>query len=273
MAKHNKKRNTAFIYEVLLREVVKQTINKKKKKRDAAISIIKQHFKKNTLLRKELEYYKTLSETKGLNERIAEKLIYETIKQQKQIDKKKLFQEQSHIISIINKQLSKNAFNNFVPNYKNLATIAQMFNDDLTPKTKVLLESKLIQTISTSLQKGQKGFPNVSGLVVKKFINRFNETYTELLSEQKDLLSKYVSSFQDEGVEFKFFINEEIDRLKAIVSDAHQLDTIKEDAVLQQKLNEVAELLTDFNKLPLNKEKILQVLKIQNLAKEIQSSD
>ena len=28
MAKHNKKRNSAFIYEVLLREVVKQTISK-----------------------------------------------------------------------------------------------------------------------------------------------------------------------------------------------------------------------------------------------------
>ena len=33
MSKHNKKRNTAFIYEALVREVVKQSIAKNKQKR------------------------------------------------------------------------------------------------------------------------------------------------------------------------------------------------------------------------------------------------
>jgi len=33
MPKHNKKRNTAFIYEVLLREIVKQSVAKNNKKR------------------------------------------------------------------------------------------------------------------------------------------------------------------------------------------------------------------------------------------------
>jgi len=220
MAKHNKKRNSAFIYEVLLREVVKQTISKNKTKRNTAISIIKEGFKKGTELRKDLELYKSLLGVKGLNERVAEKLVYETLKQQKQVDKTRLFNEQSHLISIINKQLAKDAFNNFVPNYKSLATIAQMFNDDLTPKAKVLLETKVIQSLSSTLKEQQSGPLQVSGLVVKKFINRFNETYTDLLKEQKELLSKYVSSFQDEGAEFKFFINEEIGRLKSVMSEA-----------------------------------------------------
>jgi len=271
MARHNKKRNSAFIYEVLLREVVKQTISKNKAKRSTAISIIKEGFKKGTELRKDLELYKSLLNIKGLNERVAEKLVFETVKQHKQIDKTRLFKEQSHIISIINKQLAKDAFNNFVPNYKSLATIAQMFNDDLTPKAKVLLETKVIQNLSSTLREEHGDTPQVSGLVVKKFINRFNETYTDLLKEQKELLSKYVSSFQDEGLEFKFFINEEIDRLKGVMSEASLLKEIKEDPALQQKLGEVIEMLEDFGKTPMAKEKVLQVLKIQNLAKEIQS--
>ena len=46
MSKHNKKRNTAFIYEALVREVVKQSIAKNTKKRNLAISLIKEFFNK-----------------------------------------------------------------------------------------------------------------------------------------------------------------------------------------------------------------------------------
>ena len=34
MARHNKKRNTAFIYESLVREIVKQSVAKDEKKRN-----------------------------------------------------------------------------------------------------------------------------------------------------------------------------------------------------------------------------------------------
>ena len=66
MAKHNKKRNTMFIYETLIREVVKQSVNKNTAKRDIAIGILKEYFKKDTQLRQELDLYRTLLETKGL---------------------------------------------------------------------------------------------------------------------------------------------------------------------------------------------------------------
>ena len=60
MAKHNKKRNTAFIYEALVREIVKQSVAKNNEKRNAAIQIMKESFAPKTELRKELDLYKTL---------------------------------------------------------------------------------------------------------------------------------------------------------------------------------------------------------------------
>ena len=60
--KHNKKRNTAFLYEMLTREVVKSIIKKDLKKRNVTISLIKENFAKNTELRKELDLYKALLE-------------------------------------------------------------------------------------------------------------------------------------------------------------------------------------------------------------------
>ena len=270
MIKHNKKRNTAFIYEALVREVIKQSISQDSAKRDVVIVIIKESFPKGSQLKKELELYKTLLETKNLNERIAEKLIFEVVKQHKTINQKQLFKEQSIVISKINKQISKSVFNNFVPNYKNLATIAQMFGNIESPKTKVLLETKLITRLIEKQQK-KADHTNVPSLVVNTFIKRFNNTYGSLLQEQKELLTKYVSSFQDNGTEFAFYINEEIDRLKSFISESFNMDEIRQDNVLKEKLTTVLNLLENFNKKPLDKEMILQIMKIQNLTQELQS--
>jgi len=269
MAKHNKKRNTAFIYEVLIREIVKKTINGNKEKRNVVIGTIKEIFKKGTVLRQELDLYKTLLETNDLNERVAEKLVFEVAKRHKQLDKKEIFKEQSNAISTINKQISKNVFNNFVPNYKDLATIAQIFGDSTDPKTKVLLETKIISTLSHRALK-EESPQKTSSLVVKTFTKRFNQTYSNLLKEQKALLSQYVSSFQDNGTEFKFYINEEIERLKGVITNSYDLEDIKQDLNLKTKLDEVSNLLNNFNKQPIDKEKILQILKVQDLAKELQ---
>ena len=270
MAKHNKKRNTAFIYEVLVREIIKQTINKNRERRDITIGIVKEVFKKGTELRKELDLYKILMETDSLKERIAEKLVFETKKQHNQLDQKKIFKEQSKAISFINKSISKDVFNNFVPNYKSLATIAQMFGASVNPKTKVLLETKIINSMTKITSQTTKNL-KVSSLVIKSFTQRFNETYSNLLEEQKNLLSQYVSSFQDNGTEFKFYLNEEIGRLKKIVKSSHTIKEIKEDENLKIKLEEILSILDNFNKEPINKEKFLQVLKIQNLTQELQS--
>jgi len=270
MAKHNKKRNTAFIYEALVREIIKQTINNDKEKRDRVINILKEGFKKNSEIKKELDLYKILLETKGLPEKLAEKLINETIKQHKKINQEKIFHEQSKIISIINQEFSKRVFNNFVPNYKSLATISQIFNDSLSPKSKILLEDKIVKNLIEEPEE-QKKNQQTSTLITQAFVTRFNETYDSFQKDQKELLSKYIFSFEDEGVEFNFHLNEEIGRLKKALLNAQSLEEVKQDSTLKEKIEQVLNLLEDFNKSPVNKDKLLYILQTQVLAKELQS--
>ena len=269
MPKHNKKRNTAIIYELLVREVVKQSIAENKEKRNVAISILKEFFRKGTELRKELNLYKTLLETSQLPEKLAEKLLTETLRQHSAIDQKKLFKEQSAAISKINKMISKDVFSNFVPNYKDLATIAQMFSSNLAPKSKVLLENRILHTLTSNGRK-TKNSARVPNLVMKSFVGRFNETYKDMLEEQREILSKYINSFIDNGTEFKFYLNEEIGRLKELVENSYTIDEIKGDETLKSKLREVQSLLNKFNGSPIDKEKLTQLLKIQTLARELQ---
>ena len=103
--RHNKKRNTAFLYESLVRELTKTIINEDLGRKAEVMSLIREFFKKGTLLAKELELYKTLCEAKQLKTRIAEKLIKEAKSQYSQLDKKEIFEQQSSLIKKVNKSL------------------------------------------------------------------------------------------------------------------------------------------------------------------------
>ena len=75
--KHNKKRNTAFLYEALLKEVTKAIISGDRKVKKTAINILKESFAPKTVLSEELELYKTLLETKEMDNLAAEKIVFQ----------------------------------------------------------------------------------------------------------------------------------------------------------------------------------------------------
>ena len=71
--KHNKKRNTALVYEILIRELTESVVKKNKNKQNKIVSIIKEHFKKDSTLKEELELYRSIYETRDLEKKLAEK--------------------------------------------------------------------------------------------------------------------------------------------------------------------------------------------------------
>jgi hypothetical protein len=99
--KHNKKRNTAFLYEVLLREGTKATLEKDFNRLNTVKTFIVKAFYPQTELGKELSLYKTLLEGK-IEKDIAEKYLQEVKDRHSKIDKQELFNEQSYLINRIN---------------------------------------------------------------------------------------------------------------------------------------------------------------------------
>lgn len=273
--KHNKKRNTAFLYESLLRELTKSIMKNKIRRKEKILKIMREHFNKNSILYKELEIYKTLLEDRKYEKPIAEKILNETKRLISVFNQKEIYDEQTKVIKKINKTLSKSVFMNFVPNYKNLATIKQMFDNKTAPATRVLLEEKILNQLisSTDLEKEMKPINN---LAFKTFIKKFNSEYLkgDLLSEQKCLLSKYIASFDNNGsVELKIFVNEEVGRLKETIDNSLKFDEIKKDEDMYQKTKDVIKILENFREIPLDKNLLEQILKIQQLAAEIKNDD
>jgi len=270
--KHNKKRNTVFLFETLVRELTKSIIRRDEQYKQRVISIIKESFSKDKTLGKELKLCKPLLERQDLKAYLAEKLIYETRAQYKKINKESIFIEQSNLINEINKNLSKKVFANYIPNYKNIATVYQIFNDELLPKKRVLLEDTIVGWLTGKENKNDDDLPKVDNLVVRKFVENFNDKYgTSMLLEQKELLQKYIFSFKSSGIELKLFLNEELGRLKNIIKKSLKTEEIKNDAVMTRKSKGVLKLMETFKETPISASMIGRIIKIQNLASEIQS--
>ena len=273
--KHNKKRNTAFLFESLVREMTKAVVNKDLDKKQKVLSIIKEHFRKGSEISKELEIYKSVLDNEGVDTRFAEKVVLEAKFQHTDLNKTKIFQEQSALIDVVNKELSKDTFSNFVPNYKNLATLYQIFNTTLAPKKKVILENSICEHISIK-EEEQKANDQVPSdkLVLNTFINKFNEAYSEDLTEQQqNLLNKYVTSFVDNGIELKLFLNEEIGRLRNTIKSSMGNSELLNNKELGQKTSKLLETIDDFKNKTIDSKLIKKILKIQHLAEEIDNGN
>ena len=64
--KHNKKRNTAFIYETLTRELTKAIVEKNAARKNKILSLLKEFFTKGAPLAEELQLYGVLLSTANI---------------------------------------------------------------------------------------------------------------------------------------------------------------------------------------------------------------
>jgi hypothetical protein len=267
--KHNKKRNTAFVFESLLREATVAIIKGDTDKQHKVVQIIKKHFTADSELKKHLECYRSLYENQSLNAQISEKILTEAKMASRLIDPHGLFKKQTELINDINTTLSPSVFSNFVPNYKTLATIDQIFCDKLPPKTRVMLESTIVENMTKNAPENVAN-EEIDNTTVSCFVGKFNEKYSETLSEeQKQLLSHYITSFTDNAVSLKMFLNEEIVRLKKVITESSTDEMFAEDAEMKQKASQIIEKLEGFKKAQINDDILLTVLKTQELVKEM----
>ena len=274
--RHNKKRNTAFLYEALLKEVTKAIISGDKETKRTAISILKESFAPKTILSEELELYKTLLETKEVDNLVAEKIVFQVRQARNDISESDIVEAQNRLISRVNKELSSGVYSNFVPNYKNLATVSQLFSTDegnASIKSGVLLEQKIVTSMMEDINTPEvPKMKPIDNLVFKSFVSKYNKEYSSgILKEQKELLNRYILSFSDNGVDISIYLNEELGRLHDALSDSLKTKEIKTDTTMLESTNKVISMIDGFRETPIDKNLVEDVLKIQNLVSEIQA--
>ena len=271
--KHNKKRNTAFLYEALVREMTKAVVSQDKERKNNIVDILKESFSSNKVLGRELKLYQAILESTDLDDVTAEKLLYKIREAYSELDEQEIYDAQSSVINRINKEIGSDVYNNFVPNYKSIATVSQLFGADSTAvgiKRGVLLEQQVLETLTANtIRESKTEMKPIDNIVFKTFTSKFNETYgDDLLSEQKELLNRYILSFSS-GTDMKIYLNEELGRLYTALHQALVTDEIKSDEAMAKSTNSVIEMIEEFRDTPVDKSLVEKVLKIQNLVHEI----
>tara|TARA_R100000808_G_C2153931_1_gene164605 strand:+ start:2357 stop:3190 length:834 start_codon:yes stop_codon:yes gene_type:complete len=267
--KHNKKRNTAFIYESLIREATAAMIKNDNVRKNKAVNLIRKHFHDDSVLLQHLKCYQSLYENQDINKETAEKILKEAKIASRVLDAHGLFVKQSDLIKDVNKDLSPEFFNTFVPNYKTLASIYQIFSNKSSPRQIVMLEKKIVDDMIMAKEPVAL-LEDIDNVVYSTFVEKFNQKYdSTLLQEQKQLLGCYISSFIDNGLDLKTYLNSEIRRLKESLADSLSSDEIKQDENMVRKTNKIIEKLENYKSQQIDEQSLLTILKIQQLVKEI----
>ena len=265
--KHNKKRNTAFLYECLVKELTKCVLREDKQRQKLIKDILKEYFYSGSILKTELNIYKMLLENQTIPEKHFSKLLTESRVDFQSLDRKLVFNKQTSLIDRINKQLGTDVYSNFIPNYKNLATVGLFFqNSNLNASKRIMLEENLIKILEKKSTNGDS-MQHIDNLTYKTFVNKFNETYDKTLrAEQKELLTNYIVSFSDNGVGLKSYLNEEIGRLKNAVNTVIVESTNNGNI---ENFKKVSQKLDNYTQTPINQQIIEEIFYIQDLIAEV----
>jgi len=262
--KHNKKRNTAFIYEVLVKELSKASMHNLQERKIKIINILKDFFSKGRLLKEELGIYQSFDKLSEPDENTIQKIISEARYQASIINRKKIYDSQTKVINLINKNLGQESWDTFVRGYKKMATVNQAIFSKSNPKKQVFLEQKLVETLMASKTE-KKLFPNINKLTLSTFLKKFNNEYGETLNEhQKELLNKYIISYKDNGLELKIFLYNELDRIKEALKKE-----IGNKSKNTSKFKLILEKIKNYSNKNIDRKMITEVIKIQSLVDEV----
>ena len=127
------------------------------------------------------------------------------------LDSQQIFKSQNKLIKEVNYTLTSSVFGNFVPNYKNLATVHAIFNDKTSIKEKMLLEQKIVDSLISETDEDKI---HIDNLTYKTFVESFNKKYSDLPENQKQLLTNYIASFSDNSLGLKVYMSEQVAELK-----------------------------------------------------------
>ena len=114
----------------------------------------------------------------------------------------------------------------------------------------------------------------IDNIVYNSFVTKFNEEYSSVLSEeQKSLLGKYISSFADNGLEMKVYLNEEVGNLKNKLIKIKSKCISEADNHLKDKLDKVYCLLDSYKDKEVDLDLVEIVLNTQQIVNELEEND
>jgi hypothetical protein len=279
--KHNKFKNTGILFELLTRQITADIMSNKE---SVAVDIVKRYFSRGEIA-KEYKLYQTLTKVASLSEAKAETVINSTIKLSERINRTALRKEKYNLIKEIKENYDlEEFFKAKIHNYKAHAAIYNLIEAHISLEfidpsfvvdNKVtLLESLTKQEIDKDKIENQVMLEYANqdkatrALISKIMIEKFNEKYSNLLPEQRDVLRTYINNISN-TVSLREYVNTSFESIKTTLTE---LKDKVADQRTQIKLNELVSIIKPIEKTDSVKdEDILNLLQFHELVHEIKT--
>jgi hypothetical protein len=279
--KHNKFKNTGILFELLTRQITADIMSNKE---SAAVGIVKKYFSRGELA-KEYKLYQTLTKVTSLSEAKAEGIVTSTIKLAERLNRSSLRKEKYNLIKEIKEIYDlEEFFKAKIYNYKAHAAIynlieAHISTEFIDPSFVVdnkitLLEFLTKQGINKDKIEDQVMLEYASQdkttrtLISKIMIEKFNEKYSKLLPEQREVLKTYINKISN-TVSLREYVNKSFEDIKKTLTE---LSVKVVDQRTQIKLKELQSIIKPLDKNESVKdEDILNLLQFHELIHEIKT--
>lgn len=253
--KHNKIKNTEFLFECLSRQVTSDILNDVKN--SPALKIIKEHFKKGSVLNTELELYKALSSKSVSEPKKLDFLVESVGKMRKKLSNRDLRSSKYNVVKAIKENYDVNQiFKTRIKDYKTVASIYKFFESITTtvqPIEETDIRFNMMENLSKNsvLSKKDSKFENFSKqdsdirlLAYKMLVDKFNSKYSSLSESQRNLLKQYINNISNTN-SFKDYIISEVKKIqKEITRVLPKID----DNVVKIKLKEAIKISENYKK-------------------------
>jgi hypothetical protein len=280
--KHSKFKNTAILFELLVKQITQEVLASSKK--NVSESIIKEFFNSKKELAKELKLYNQIVKEKYTSVDDAKLFLEEIVEERKKIDENKLNKEKYNLIKTIKESYDLDKFlSSNLQNYKVLASIYKVFESktqgrkveirDFINSNNTILEHITDTKISPKTQdklyeEFKKQSEDLRLLTYKLLIENFNKKYSNLDETQKNLLREFINNVSNTSTFPKFIEEETKKALTALISESKDIT----DKVTKIKISEMIKLFKSNKFLKENQDKQVSVLMLTyELLKEIRN--
>jgi hypothetical protein len=280
--KHSKYRNTGLIFELLIKQIASDTLNNRD---SAAVKIIKKHFTGKTALVREFKLYEFILKNRQVSQAKAETILSTITEISRKLDQKSLKNQKYDLISDIKENYNLEEFFAIqTPDYKALASLyclleAQNNDNLLDPQYLVNYKSTLLEHLTTQKQNAEnvkdtlieeysKYDKDLKLLTFKILLEKFNDTYKDLLPEQKNILKEFITSVNSQ-TRLRNLVNEE---LMKIASAVNKLSSKVKDEVVKIKLDEVSKVIQPLtNKERISDNHLVNLMQYYDLVNELKT--
>jgi len=276
--KHNKRRNSALLYECLVNTMSRALIENDEKRSNVALNLMTRHFRPGTELHREFRIANALLKSTVSSPHTAAMIVSEAKEAIRGIDATRLETEKSLLIRRINEDLGgEDVYDEPITDYRTYATIGSLFNEWRKDKknvdiaTLVEYEDALVKHLSTEklVENNDDKHDDSDRFVFKVMVKKLNERYHDTLNQdQKKLISAY--ALAPDGATLKKCVEEIRDSSLAALKEFEDVE--KNNRFVLEKVNEVKSALTNEDASNVNDDTIVRFMLYAKLIEELNHS-